>query len=142
MKPQVAEWVRKAEDDFATLSREARVRKRPNYDGLCFHAQQCAEKYLKACLQEARRPFPRTHDLVALLELLRAVGPTWEEWRPELNALTRSAVEVRYPGFSATREDAREACAIARSLRAACRRHLGLDEPGRPRRRRSERSPR
>jgi HEPN domain-containing protein len=34
--------------DFATVEREVRARKNPNYDGVCFHAQQCAEKYLKA----------------------------------------------------------------------------------------------
>jgi HEPN domain-containing protein len=42
----VDEWVEKAEGDFRTAEREARVRKAPNYDAVCFHAQQCAEKYL------------------------------------------------------------------------------------------------
>jgi HEPN domain-containing protein len=53
MKPLTLEWVAKAENDFATALRESRVRKNPNYDAVCFHAQQCAEKYLKARLQEA-----------------------------------------------------------------------------------------
>lgn len=53
MKPLTREWIEKAEGDFATASREIRVRKVPNYDAVCFHAQQCAEKYLKALLQEA-----------------------------------------------------------------------------------------
>ena len=48
MKPSTLEWVAKAEGDFRMMEREARVRKQPNYDGLCFHAQQCVEKYLKA----------------------------------------------------------------------------------------------
>ncbi len=52
MKPLTREWVEKAEGDFATARRELRARKDPNYDAACFHAQQCAEKYLKACLQE------------------------------------------------------------------------------------------
>lgn len=46
MKPMTLEWVAKAEGDFAVMEREARVRKKPNYDAMCFHAQQCAEKYL------------------------------------------------------------------------------------------------
>ena len=44
MKPMTAEWVEKAEGDFAMLMRESRARKNPSYDGACFHAQQCAEK--------------------------------------------------------------------------------------------------
>ena len=44
MKPLTGEWVEKAEGDFATASREIRVRKAPNFDAVCFHAQQCAEK--------------------------------------------------------------------------------------------------
>ena len=50
MKPLTAEWVSKAEGDFATMERESRVADSPNLEGLCFHAQQCAEKYLKARL--------------------------------------------------------------------------------------------
>ncbi len=43
MKPITAEWVAKAEADFATMERECRATENPNYDGICFHAQQCAE---------------------------------------------------------------------------------------------------
>ena len=77
MKPIAAEWVGKAEGDFATLERETRARKAPNYDGVCFHAQQCAEKYLKALLVEADLPFLRTHDLVVLLDQLLPLYPLW-----------------------------------------------------------------
>ena len=72
MKPIAVEWVEKAEGDFATAEREARARKSPNYDGVCFHAQQCAEKYLKALSVEADLPFLRTHDLVILLATIIA----------------------------------------------------------------------
>lgn len=53
MQPLGSEWVRKAEGDYATAERELRARKAPHFDAPCFHAQQCAEKNLKACLQEA-----------------------------------------------------------------------------------------
>jgi len=43
MKPITAEWIAKAEADFATAQRESRVRKNPNYDDICFHYQQCSE---------------------------------------------------------------------------------------------------
>ena len=84
MKPITAEWVGKAEGDFATVEREALARKNPNYDGVCFHAQQCAEKYLKALAVELDLPFLRTHDLVILLEQLLPVYPLWEAYRGDL----------------------------------------------------------
>ena len=81
MKPLTAEWIAKAEADFATAQRESRVRKNPNYDGICFHFQQCAEKYLKARLSEAEISFGKVHDLVALLEKALKVEPNWEVFR-------------------------------------------------------------
>ena len=72
MNPLTHEWIEKAEGDFATAGRELRARKNPNYEAACFHAQQCAEKYLKAILQEQSIPFGRTHNLIALLDLLLA----------------------------------------------------------------------
>ena len=53
MNPLTSEWIEKAEGDLLTAEREYRARNRPNYDAVCFHAQQTAEKYLKAWLQEA-----------------------------------------------------------------------------------------
>ena len=50
MKLTTREWVAKAEGDFGMMEREARRRKNVCYDGIGFHAQQCAEKYLKARL--------------------------------------------------------------------------------------------
>lgn len=50
MNPLTLEWVTKAEGDYLTAVREARIRKSPNYDAVCFHSQQAAEKYLKAYL--------------------------------------------------------------------------------------------
>lgn len=48
MNPLSIEWINKAEGDYATAKREFRVRKLPNYDAVCFHSQQSAEKYIKA----------------------------------------------------------------------------------------------
>jgi HEPN domain-containing protein len=53
MKPLTLESIEKAEGDFASAQREFRAKKFPNYDAACFNAQQCAEKYIKARLQEA-----------------------------------------------------------------------------------------
>jgi HEPN domain-containing protein len=50
MKTSTREWTTKAEEDFDTAVTLARPRKRPLWAPLCFHAQQCVEKYLKARL--------------------------------------------------------------------------------------------
>lgn len=95
MKPLTNEWVNKAESDFNSALLLLRARKTPNYDGASFHAQQSAEKYLKARLQEAAVSFPRTHDLEVLLDLLLPLEPSWSLLRPKLNLLTKAAVELR-----------------------------------------------
>ncbi len=128
MKPITAEWVAKAEGDFATMEREMRARKNPNYDGVCFHAQQCAEKYLKALATELDLPFLRTHDLVALLEPLLSVYPLWEAYRSDLAYLSGFAVSFRYPGESADRESAADARRRCRVFRRAARAVLGLPQ--------------
>ncbi len=127
MKPIAAEWLSKAEADFATMERECGVRTNPNYDGMCFHAQQCAEKYLKARLCEADIPFSKIHDLVALLEQVLDVEPAWETFREDLAYLSDFAVTFRYPGESANRESALDAQRRCRRFRNAARNALGLE---------------
>jgi HEPN domain-containing protein len=126
MKPTSAEWVEKAEGDFATMRREYRARKNPNYDAICFHGQQCAEKYLKARLTEADIRFGKVHDLVALLDRVLAVQPDWEVFREDLAYLSDFAVSFRYPGESADKESAVEAVKRCRFFRKIARSSLGL----------------
>jgi HEPN domain-containing protein len=97
MKQITREWVTKAEADFGTARREFDVTGDRNNDAVCFHGQQCAEKYLKARLQEADIAFMRTHDLTILLDLVLPVEPDWEGLRGELHQLTAFAVESRFP---------------------------------------------
>lgn len=126
MKPITSEWVAKAEGDFAIVERESRARKNPSYDGVCFHAQQCAEKYLKARLAEAGLAFTKIHDLVALLDQVVAVEPTWELARVDLAFLSDFAVSFRYPGVAADRESALDARRRCRRFRAIARQTFGL----------------
>jgi len=127
MKPITHEWIEKAEGDFTMMERESRARKNRNFDGICFHAQQCAEKYLKARLCEAGIAFGKIHDLVALLEQVLAAEPEWEICRKDLAFLTDFSVSYRYPGESADREcaiDARKRCRI---FRKTARLSMGLE---------------
>ena len=126
MKQTTSEWLAKAEGDFATPQRELNVTDRPNYDAVCFHTQQCAEKYLKAFLQEAGLAFPRTHDLADLLGSALSIEPTWTSMTADLNALSAFAVEYRYPGESADLDEAREALQKCENVREVIRRALHL----------------
>lgn len=59
MNPLTREWVEKAEGDFLTAAREYRVRKAPNYDAVCFHAQQAAKLCLiQRLAQKTSRQMP------------------------------------------------------------------------------------
>jgi HEPN domain-containing protein len=126
MNPITLEWVEKAEGDFATAERELAVRVDPNYDAVCFHAQQCAEKYLKARLQEAGIPFGKTHDLSMLLSMLLPAEPTWTAMLPDLQTLATYAVAYRCPGDSADEIDATDVMNKCRTFWQAARRSLGL----------------
>lgn len=126
MRPESAEWVEKAEGDFHTATREAAAADFPNFDAVCFHAQQCAEKYLKALLVESGVRFPRTHDLLLLQSLILPIWLEAGSIRNELAALAPYAVNVRYPGDRADAPLAAEALNNCLAARRAMRARLGL----------------
>jgi HEPN domain-containing protein len=126
MKPLTLEWIEKAEGDYATAAREIRARRSPNFDSASFHSQQCAEKYLKAILQENSVSIPKTHDLLVLLGLILPIDSIWVTYRSGLSELTEYAVLFRYPGESATKEQAVRALKLCRTIRTRARDTLGL----------------
>ena len=119
----------KAEADLATAKRELRARKLPNYDAACFHAQQCAEKYMKAVLTEENLAFERIHKLPILLDSLVKVEAWWEVLRLAAQHLTDYAVHFRYPGSIADKQMARDAVKAADLIREQMREHLKISEP-------------
>lgn len=127
MKPITQEWVSKAEGDFATAQRELQAEENPNYDAVCFHSQQCVEKYFKGCLQEAGIFFEKTHDLAKLLDLFLSVKSDWESMRSTLNSLTIYAVELRYPGVSASQSNADKAFKDCLQIRQVLRQYFADD---------------
>src|SRR6266542_2172668 len=109
MRADTAEWVKKAEADFVSMTREMNAAKDLNYDLVCFLGQQSVEKYLKSLLCENSVPFPKTHDLNELSALLPDGLKFPESFRATISSLDRYAVEFRYPGASATQGLAAEA---------------------------------
>src|SRR5437588_5443035 len=126
MKPLTAEWVQKAEGDFLVAVQIMRRRKNRVLDAACFHCQQTVEKYFRAKLCEAGIPFPRTHDLVALLRLILPLEPLWAPFQTAAQALTDYAVDFRYPGDTATLPEARQCLKDCKAIRKEARHTLGL----------------
>lgn len=112
MKELTKEWIKKAEKDIGTARREFAVKIDPNWDAVCFHAQQAAEKYLKGLLQEHEIPFSKTHDLSVLLDLLLPEFPELNVLSDDVEWLSAFAVEFRYPGKEVVEEDAGHALAL------------------------------
>jgi HEPN domain-containing protein len=117
--------VARAEEDYG-LARIARRHKPPFCYGACFHAQQCADKYLKAALVARGQPFPKTHDLLPLNDLCDKAGIILGMRLDQLSILSSYAVRVRYPGDDPTLDEAREALKIAKAVRRFVRQLLGL----------------
>ncbi|HEV3449042.1 MAG TPA: HEPN domain-containing protein [Gemmataceae bacterium] len=118
-------WVRKAEADIR-LARRASGSNQPLHDGVCFHCQQAAEKYLKALLQDLGLPIPYIHDLDALLGRLLLQEPALKKLRRGLRFLAPFAVDYRYPGATANLRQAQAALRWAERTRHEIRTRLGL----------------
>jgi len=116
MNDAVREWVAKAEGDFEA-ARELAAARQPKHDAICFHAQQCVEKLLKAVLVQVGIAPPHTHDLLKLHKLVGAALPAWKCETKELRFLTRGSVAFRYPGESATSAHSSAALSICTRLR-------------------------
>jgi HEPN domain-containing protein len=66
------------------------------FDAACFHAQQMAEKCLKAFLAHRGAAFPYTHNLTKLVEISARLDATFNSLLPTVLPLTPYAVELRY----------------------------------------------
>ena len=128
LRRDVRDWVVKAEEDFAVVETLGRRCRPALQTAVCFHAQQCAEKYLKALLTRDRITFPKTHDLLDLLVLAKQCDPTIELIRPHVEFLEPYAVNLRYPGEGATRAEAQRSVRAITQAREALRRLLGCSE--------------
>lgn len=119
------QWVHKAEDDLLSAVQVLKLGRRCPVETVCYHAQQCVEKYVKALLVNHDLDFPKTHNIAVLLKLLPPNA------RPKLSAeaqdsLTEYATTTRYPGDYAplSLTDARVALKLARRVRLHVRKRL------------------
>lgn len=119
------EWALKGENDLKNAAHTLKMGKECPTDTVCFHAQQCVEKYLKALLVLKDINFPMTHNIEEIISLVP------EDLRPKLDdkeqdRLTEYATVTRYPGDydPISLKEAREAVNIARRVRSHIRKLL------------------
>ena len=127
IRKRARRWMRYADDDLR-LAKEALLMKSCPYRLAAFHAQQCAEKYLKAYLIAQAIAFAYSHNISYLLELAAHKAP-WGDALDEADRLTRFAVILRYPGEDCrvTRVQTEKAVSLASQVRRAVRRALRPD---------------
>ena len=127
--PKVIGWLSYADDDLRLAKNTLETMKDGcPYRLVAYHAQQCAEKCLKAYLVFHNIDFPYSHDISRLLELC-AEKASWTGKVQDAEELSMYAISARYPedGEEVTEEDARRAMAIAEDVRQVVRKAL-LDE--------------
>lgn len=116
-KKLVEEWTYKAEEDFESALHLVKNRKKPVPDVVCFHCQQCIEKYLKAFLVKNSIEPPEIHDLQRLNRLCADIDKNFNRINEQLDILNAYAVNFRYPGEKATIEESRESVLIMKKTR-------------------------
>lgn len=122
----VRAWFKKAENDMLNAENTIKM-ENPPCDTICFHAQQCAEKYLKGFLAFYKIDFPKTHSLEDLVELCKQIIPEIVTELENVEVLSSYGVEVRYPDevyYDIPKEDAQEAIDLAKKVKTVVLTHL------------------
>jgi len=133
IREKVREWISFAEDDLRMALCAEQLKSNVPYRLIAFHAQQCAEKYLKAYLVYQNVDFPCTHSIVTLLKLCDKHTP-WVKEIQDADLLTPYAITARYPGIEkkVTKQEAIIAVNIAEKVRRTVQdvlKQLGLKLP-------------
>jgi HEPN domain-containing protein len=124
----IGEWVQKAESDFTSIEILVKSAGYPR-DVVCYHCQQCAEKYLKAYLTQHAVRFPWTHNLRELQDLALPLDSDFQRLGNDLALIEEYALDVRYPGRLPILEEAQDSRETILRVRVFMRQKLGLDKP-------------
>jgi HEPN domain-containing protein len=125
VKKKVGQWLEFADEDLRLARHGLTLRTGVPYRLIAYHAQQCAEKHIKAYLVFQGIDFPFTHNIARLLELCSEKA-AWVKELSEAEELTPFAITTRYPGEdeAVSKGEALRAVAIADNVRRIIRRSL------------------
>jgi HEPN domain-containing protein len=128
----LAGWLKKAKSDMTAV---VALIQAESFDAACFHAQQAAEKYLKALLIHLGVAFPFTHNLSKLVDLAAGADESLRSLISTVEPLIPYAVESRYDDdFWPTKEVAEEARRLATTVETEVLSRLPQETGLRPRR--------
>ena len=119
--PPEQAWFAKADEDLE-IARRALGPDRPLPAMACYHAQQCAERYLKGYLVAHGAPFRLVHDLSYLIRLCTDLKPAFADLRSAAEILNEYLAITRYPTEGSHEpdiEDAKQAIGLAEHIAAA-----------------------
>ena len=91
------EWLRYAKSDLNTADHMFNDVNPKETEISCYHAQQCAEKSLKAFFIIKNMEPPRTHDLIELINHCLALESEFSTIQQNCVFLNPYGVHVRYP---------------------------------------------
>lgn len=120
LRAWVDRWITLAEGDLKMARLALASDDFDVYELIGFHAQQAAEKLIKALLAKNAVEFQDQHDLEYLQRLVQKVDADLAARLDPAAALNRYAVGTRYPGRygRVTREQAKTAVGVAEAVRA------------------------
>ncbi len=117
LKELINKWLLKANNNLIMIENEFRSGN-PVTDGICFHAQQSVEKYLKVFLVANQIEFPQTHNIGVILNLCIKEDPDFQPLKESVT-LTKYATGFRYPDdfYIPELEEANKAYEIAKKVK-------------------------
>jgi len=112
-------WCLKADNDLKA-GKDELATGNPATDTVCFHMQQCVEKYLKAFLVSNGKEITPTHNLALVIQQCINIDPSFERLKLiNVALLTAYAVDLRYPDnfYMPTEPESQKAVGIAEDVR-------------------------
>ena len=118
-------WIKKAEHDFLSIQNNISAAETP-WDVVCFHAQQAAEKMLKAFIIYHGFTVEKTHDLIQLLSVCVNIESSLIVLESDCQELNYYSVSSRYPDdpYEPDESDGRKMADSAKRIRKSVLRFL------------------
>ena len=124
---EVLEWVRFAEMDYTTANHLDKTLYPKPMEIICYHCQQCAEKYLKALTEYLGKEIEKTHDLGNLATTISESIEVPQNVLVSCAKLTQYGVKIRYPQeFEMSDSHVKAALSDIGNVRTWCKNKLNI----------------
>ena len=126
---EVLEWERFAEMDYVTANHLDKTLYPKQMEIICYHCQQCAEKYLKALTEHLGKEIEKTHDLGNLSTTISETLEVPQSVLVSYAKLTQYGVKIRYPQeFEMSENHVKSALADMETVKTWCKAQIHGEE--------------